>query len=255
MRFVGVDLAWSDHNPTGIAVLDGDERGAALVCPPTTERGVAAVAAAVGAACPEGPAFVAVDAPLWVPNIRGRRAAEAELGRDFARYFAGAHPSNRTLRPDVAGERLAALLAARYGFRADPDPAADARAARRLVFEAYPHPAQVVLFELPRRIAYKRGTPAERRAGLQQLRGNVRARLVGAAPPLLPSAALAAFLDDDLEPLRGRAHKDYEDRLDALVCAYVAFYYWYWGGARCTLYGSLDGGHIITPALPPHRRA
>ena len=252
MRFIGVDLAWSDRNSSGIAVLAGDARGASLVRPPWTERGVAAVAAAVGAACPDGPAFVAVDAPLWVPNLTGRRAAEAELGRDFARFFAGAHPSNRTLHPDVAGERLAALLAARDGFTADPDPAADARAARRLVFEAYPHPAQVVLFELPRRIAYKRGGPAERRAGLRALRGHVRVRLTGGAPPLLPSAPLDAFLGEDLEPLRGRAHKDYEDRLDALVCAYVAFYYWYWGGARCTMYGSLAGGHIITPA-PPHR--
>src|SRR5688572_885660 len=73
MRFVGVDLAWSDRNPTGLAVLEGDEHGATLASPPVTVKGVGAVADAIGSAAGDGPAFVAVDAPLWVPNEIGRR--------------------------------------------------------------------------------------------------------------------------------------------------------------------------------------
>lgn len=252
MRFIGVDLAWSDRNPTGIAVLEGDGHGAMLMESPRTVRGVEAVAAVVARAALDGAAFVAVDAPLRVPNLAGRRPAEADLARDFARYYAGPHPANRTRLADahglIAGERLAQILCARHRFEDDPRPATDARSARRLVFEAFPHPAQVALFGLDRRIAYKHGPPPERRAGLARLRGLVRGRLPAAEPPLLPEDALDRLCAEPLESLRGRALKDYEDRLDALVCAYVALYYWYWGGRRCRMYGSAADGHIITPS-------
>jgi predicted RNase H-like nuclease len=256
MRFVGVDLAWSDRNPTGIAVLEGDQLGARLTVEPWTVRGVDAVAEAVGAACPDGPAFVAVDAPLWVPNATGRRPCEAELGRDFARFHAGAHPANRTRLTgwdgSVAGERLVALLRERYRLAADPNPLLDSRSGRRLVFEAFPHPAMVVLFGLSKRLLYKKGDAAQRREGLARLRRFVLAVLGGGAPPLLPSETLSSFCGAELDGLRGAALKDYEDRLDAVVCAYIALYYWTWGGSRCRMYGNLADGHIIVPRWPPY---
>lgn len=255
MRFIGVDLAWSDRNPSGFAVLEGDERGARLAASPVTITSVPAVVAAIGDAAATGPAFVAVDAPLAVPNATGRRPAEAELGRDFARFFAGAHPANRGLAywqraGYITGERLVELLCVQYGFNADPTPAHDARAARRLVFETYPHPAIVSLFALNRRLLYKRGDPAQRIAGLSALRGLVAEALPRVEPPLCPSPELAAFCAEDLTGLRGRARKGYEDRLDGLICAYLAYYYWYWGDARCRMYGNVAEGHIITPRPP-----
>src|SRR5437868_246951 len=95
VTFIGIDLAWSPRNLTGAAVLRGDAGGADLI-----DHGLlgddAAISAYIAQHAGEGPAIVAVDAPLWVPNETGRRPGEAEIGRAFARYQAGAHPANRS---------------------------------------------------------------------------------------------------------------------------------------------------------------
>jgi predicted RNase H-like nuclease len=253
MRFIGVDLAWSERNPSGVAVLEGDEHGASLVVPPTTLTGVAGITQWVGTVAGSEPAFVAVDAPLWVPNDIGRRPCEVALARDFARFHAGPHPANRSRLAawdgSVAGERLAAALQS-AGFSADPCPTTDARSRRRLILEAFPHPAIVVLFRLDQRLLYKKGTPAAKRAGLTTLRELIRTHLTHLEPPLVPTPVLDALCAEDVEALRGAALKGYEDRLDALICAYIAYWYWYWGAERCRMYGTIDEGHIIVPSLP-----
>ena len=172
MRFIGVDLAWSDRNATGVAVLDGDACGVVLASAPVTITVVDAVAEAVRVTAGDGPAFVAVDAPLLVPTETGRRPCEVELARDFARFHAGPHPANRTRLTawdgSIAGERLVDRLRD-HGFSADPRPETDARTARRLILEAFPHPAIVVLFALEKRLLYKKGEPDVKRAGLTSL--------------------------------------------------------------------------------------
>ncbi len=53
---------------------------------------------------------------------------------------------------------------------------------------------------------------------------------------------------------QGLALKQYEDLLDALICAYVAAYYWRWGdGERCMVIGDKAGGYIISPITPELR--
>ena len=47
--------------------------------------------------------------------------------------------------------------------------------------------------------------------------------------------------------LRGRQLKGLEDRIDALMCAYMTFYFWYWREARCEVLGNLEKGYIIGP--------
>lgn len=51
----------------------------------------------------------------------------------------------------------------------------------------------------------------------------------------------------DVRLLRGRKLKEYEDKLDALSCAYVASYLWHHGPRRTRVYGSVAEGHIIVP--------
>jgi predicted RNase H-like nuclease len=48
-------------------------------------------------------------------------------------------------------------------------------------------------------------------------------------------------------PCGGAALKEVEDKLDAVVCAFVGAYWWYWGLARNTVYGSSDTGYIVVP--------
>ena len=103
MHFVGIDLAWGDRNPTGLAVLDDDGRLVLVDTVGTDDEIVAALAAYDGAA------LVAIDAPLVVTNPTGNRPAEAALNRDFARFDAGAHPSN-TGKPEFSDGTRGARL-------------------------------------------------------------------------------------------------------------------------------------------------
>ena len=69
-------------------------------------------------------AFVAIDAPLIVPNLEGRRVAEALTGQLFRKYDAGAHPANRTRLGQwsdgkIRGEEITRLLEDE-GFRHNP---------------------------------------------------------------------------------------------------------------------------------------
>src|SRR3954470_18524289 len=143
MHFVGIDLAWGEKSPTGVAVLDSN--GTLLeVSAQGTDDSIA-----VALTPYDGPCVAGIDAPLVVTNPAGNRPCEAALNRDFARFDAGAHPAN-TGKPEFATQPRGARLAARLGLDVDP-----ASTSRRRAIEVYPHPATVALFRLGRTLKYK----------------------------------------------------------------------------------------------------
>jgi predicted RNase H-like nuclease len=117
----------------------------------------------VGACDNDGGLVVAVDAPTCVPNETGRRPCEAILSRCMRAYNAGPHPANRTLlsNPDgnIRGETLVALLGERLGIAHTPHLVGESP---RAVFEAFPHPAHVALFDLAKTLKYKKKTGRHR---------------------------------------------------------------------------------------------
>jgi predicted RNase H-like nuclease len=171
MHFVGLDLAWGEVQPTGIAVLDAAGRlvhvAAAL--------DDAAIQAELGRFV-EGDCLVAIDAPLVVTNSTGQRRCEAALNRDFGAFHAGAHSSN-TANPVFAGTPRGARLAEILGLDIDPESLKPRRA-----IEVYPHPATVALFGLGRTLKYK-GKPGRSvdrmRSELLRLMGFVEDRAQG----------------------------------------------------------------------------
>ena len=60
---------------------------------------------------------------------------------------------------------------------------------------------------------------------------------------------LRKLLSTDLSELAGHALKNYEDSIDAVFCAYLAFYFWYWGGERNELFGDARSGYILHPKM------
>jgi predicted RNase H-like nuclease len=89
---LGLDLAWSDRNPSGGAVIvAGDliEARADLRDNPSILRWVESHL------IPGCAAVLAVDAPLCVPNSRGTRQCERQLGDEWRKFQAGPYPSNR----------------------------------------------------------------------------------------------------------------------------------------------------------------
>ncbi len=244
---IGVDLAWGTKRPTGLAVLDDSGRLVHVSTVRTDEEILTALSSYA-----ENDCLVAIDAPLIVRNETGNRPCEAALNMDFARFDAGAHPSN-TRKPELSGTPRGAALCHSLGLDMNPRSGRSRRA-----IEVYPHPATVALFGLGRTLKYKQKPGRDLdslRAELLALMGFLEG-LADADPPLdlagdepgegpgwagLRVAVETATRKSDLRVV--------EDQVDAVVCAYVALF----ASRRpedVTTYGDLETGYIVTPTLP-----
>ncbi|MFB6208234.1 MAG: DUF429 domain-containing protein [Candidatus Nanohaloarchaea archaeon] len=208
MFFVGVDLAWSDSNPTGVAVIKGDEDSGTLLDVETVETDreiIDFVEEKVG----DEDAIVAVDAPLKVPNETGRRPAEEVVGELFSRYDAGAHPANRKRLSKwsgrVRGEDLVEQFEAR-GFQHDPY--IDEQDSCRRMVEVYPHPSTVALFDLDRILRYKKKSGRDYETVWEEFR-RFQENLRELEKPSLEAPEV---VEKEVEGLKGGALKKFEDR-------------------------------------------
>jgi predicted RNase H-like nuclease/ppGpp synthetase/RelA/SpoT-type nucleotidyltranferase len=246
MHFIGLDLAWGERRPTGVAVLDDAGRLVHISAQTSDQTILAALEEYV-----DGPCLVAVDAPLVVANATGNRPGEAALNRDFQRFEAGAHPAN-TGKPEFATTPRGARLARTLGL--DVDPAS--RSPRRAV-EVYPHAATVALFRLGRTLKYKNRpgrSLADQRSELLRLVALLEG-LADADPPLQLSGHDGwSGLVSEIEGAGRKSElRHAEDPVDAVVCAYVALFAHRHPG-RTTTYGDLESGYIVTPTLPADLR-
>lgn len=242
--FIGIDLAWkSARNPTGGAVLNGDRLGARLEVLSTLSPD-ASVADFISANAAAN-TVVAIDAPLVIVNEVGQRACETAIGKKYGSREASCHTSNLRLYPDASSIALTGALLAQGFTHVDP---ARTKQSGRIMAEVYPHAAMVALWDLPKTIKYKRGSVAAKRVGLNTLRSHLTI-LRKAEPPLLRTGVSQELLSTDLDGLVGQSLKNYEDRLDALFCAYLACYFWYWGWERNELFGDTESGYILNPRL------
>ena len=142
MKFVGIDLAWSEKNPSGVAVIDqdgtlvrarGDIRSNQEICD--------------YAALQEWQdAIITIDAPLIVKNDDKQRPVERELTQIFGLYEAAPYPanlSNPAFQETGRIQQFVSLLG-RLGF--DQQPVVKKQQAQRAFLEVFPSPAQVILF-------------------------------------------------------------------------------------------------------------
>jgi predicted RNase H-like nuclease len=236
-RFLGLDLAWSRRNPSGVAALDESGR----VIDARADVGDDAELLVWIRRHLAPTTVLGIDMPTIVPNETGMRPCERELAQDFRRFHAAPHPANRGRFPD--GGRARALLDA-----LEVDGVAErldlpAGTFGRYAFEVFPHPSLVRLFDLPAIFRYKKksrpwpGVLAEwsrYRAALASLEDADPPLVLGDAVPSEPSA---------------RGYKRFDDLLDAVTCAYIASFLWRHGtvGPETRIYGDLAGGYIAIP--------
>lgn len=240
MYFVGLDLAWGERNQTGVAVIDSDGKLHYVGSATDDESITASLAPFVGGDC-----IVAIDAPLIVPNATGHRPAEKALNRDFQRYDAGARPVFNE-KPEFKHPRGARLAEA---LELDLDAGSG-----RIAIEVYPHAASVVLFGLEKTLKYKRGAFEDRQRELLKLMTHIE-ELDDASPRLrVNRSASWVELRRRVEAATRPVQLDRdEDPVDAVLCAYVALY-WYSRPEDVTIYGDFAHGAIVTPS-PPHQPA
>lgn len=235
----GVDLAWGDRNPDGLARLDFPD--GALSPPVSIEvslvRGENFLLDALVETADTVPVFVAVDAPTIGPNETGSRPVDRECSRLFRREEAGCHPVNRGLcqRPFRIAEALA-----KRGFALS----SDLSRGPRLLAEVYPHPAMIRFFGIPKTIKYKRGPVQHRRrefSRYQDLTKQLLARhfLEPAGQPIIDELLSAPW------------SKGVEDRLDALFCGLIGWWHLRHLGTQSETLGDEKTGGILLPNPSP----
>ncbi|MDZ7640310.1 MAG: DUF429 domain-containing protein [Bryobacterales bacterium] len=171
----------------------------------------------------DGPGLVAIDAPTIIRNETGMRPCEREMHRRFGRYHAGCYPAN-------LGSRFASTA-----------PSAFRRASRRRASRTRRESPQIQplpgsrysprglnpLLFINAHHRYKKGTVAQRRAGLLQFQFLLCECLATREPRVMPF---------QLPPVPGNGGailKAHEDRLDAILCAYIGAWWWYSRAQTC----------------------
>ena len=235
---LGIDAAWTERNPTGVALVEvrGAGRAAAIVAAPSYESFCAGrvdwAARQSGGICDAGRLLasarrltplpircVAVDMALSRLPITGRRAADNRTSAAFGRQWCGTHSPSAD-RPGRVSEELLRGFEGR-GFRLAT---AAGRLPARPVVEVHPHAALVRLLRAERRLPYKLSrarqyhpdaSPEAARARLLEVWWTILDGLedvVRGARRLLPPEPAR------LAPSRLKA---VEDALDAIVCAWI----------------------------------
>jgi predicted RNase H-like nuclease len=246
VRFLGLDLAWSDRNPSGLAVLDGEGTLLDLRADLHSDAEILAWVRAHLGTC----GVLGIDMPTIVNNQTGSRDCEKDVARDFQRFNAAPHPANRGRPLFRDGGRARRLIDDLQADGVVEYLNVTPRDQRNIALEVFPHPAHVKLFGLDRIFKYKKkgsrswadvvGEWNRYRAHLTTLRD--------AVPPL--------HLAEDRVPLTlaatdmsAKDYKAWDDGLDAITCAYIASYVWHWGldGDHVRAYGDLAGGYIVVP--------
>ncbi|MEL7504559.1 MAG: DUF429 domain-containing protein [Cyanobacteria bacterium J06554_6] len=241
MNFLGIDLGWQS-GPTGLCHLQL-QGGQLMLVDLDRQPTHAAVLAWIDRQIPASePVIAAVDAPTIIPNDTGMRLPDRLAHRLYGRYDAGCYPANRG-RPFAAPLIAFGQALEQRGLVHAPN--LSQQQASRYQIEVFPHPAMIRLFRLPRILKYKKGRLVERRPELARLRQLILTELPQLTPGLsIQPAELPAV------PMTGAAMKALEDRLDSVICAYVAAHYWWWGLARNQVLGNQAEGYIVVPC--PH---
>lgn len=250
---MGIDLAWGERSPSAVAVINTD--GVLTRASPylSTVNDIFEFADLAGG---EG-AVVAVDAPLIVRNVDRCRPVERCLTELFWPYDAGPYPanlSNTAFQSTAPVARLIRDLHAR-GFAQRLTPLQDPN--ERTFIEVFPSPAQVILFPAQnrRQHIHSRGLryKAKRGRAWNEVHSEweiYRARLRSLErcnPPMKLTSEVQKQIDINITEYSGSRYKRFDDLLDGIFCAYLAYYFWHTGEHGCWVFGDLESGCVTLP--------
>ena len=231
MAVLGIDAAWTDHEPSGVALVERVDSG--WVCRRVScsyeafvepgSPGLATNVPSLIATCrslvtDSYLSAVAIDMPLARSNIAKRRTADDAVSRRFGHCWASTHTPNVD-RPGATGRRLMTAFE-EEGFSLMTGGTSPPLA----LIEVYPHVALLGLMSVEHRLPYKvsrahkywpDAMPSQRKVLLVEQWRAILDHLakevdnVDLALPQAPEAATVSEL------------KAIEDALDAVICAWV----------------------------------
>lgn len=241
MKFLGIDLGWKSQ-PSGLCYLELINGKLQLIDLDRKESISDILTWIDTCTKPEEAAIIAVDAPTLIPNIGGSRLPDKLTHKHFGKYHAGCYPANLSLPFAERTVKFGLELENRGFVHA---PSIEIQKLGRYQIEVYPHPAIINLFNLDRILKYKKGTLQQRYLELIKLYKYITEIL----PTIEPTLTCA------LNPVTlttTRELKTTEDKLDSIICAYIAAYWWYWGEERNIVLGDRATGYIVIPQRIQH---
>ncbi len=240
MNFIGVDLAWkiaeSPKLRTGLAAIDSGGQLVGIILAATDNEILAFIQKHAGDSCAVG-----IDAPLIVPNETGHRPVELLL----AKRGIPAYPANRSLFKRVYGGVRGEVLVKRLqeeGFFLSMDYPKDIH---RVIFEVFPSPAYKAILGLDIKVKRRKGVgTSDIQKGLAAIRDKLLSLTLD--PLLVIGSPVRDKLSVDIGELRGAALDQFGDILDAILCAYIIYRY-YFDCDSAKVVGDLETGYILLP--------
>lgn len=225
--FIGIDLAWSDTNQSAICIATQNK-----ILQVQMIDSIDSIIELISSYKQNYHITVAVDAPLKVPNETGNRSIEKEFIKDFSPYKISMLPVNRNLLEKQFGFLKGELLREKlekvgffFGLQNDYN-----------IIEVYPHSTIAVCFNNYKILPYKR------KKG--RFVADIK-RALEIYQNYLKTIYDDSILDISLEELKGKSLKEYEDKLDAIVCSFTLQYFF--EGKKCKKYSYENQEYFITP--------
>jgi predicted RNase H-like nuclease len=243
MKFIGVDFGWVS-GASGLCCLVWQNNQLKIIDISTTLAIEDILLQIDNWVSPQESALIAVDAPTIINNQTGMRLPDKLTHKYYGRYHAGCYPANLNLSFSDRTVGLGMSLLARNFSHA---PEIIPQQLGRYQIEVFPHPATINLFGLDKILKYKKGRISDRRLELNKLYVYITTILPQLEPRL--DAASLPKIPVIANKLTGKELKTIEDKLDSLLCAYIAAYWWYWGETKNKVLGNLDTGYIVIPHL------
>jgi len=235
MLVAGVDLAWqSERNPSAIAHGSLSNGTLAVTAINAAVYGIDAVLENLKDS--KDLVGLAIDAPLIINNESGQRPCEKAIGKTYGSRGASCHTSNTKLYPHAKSVYLSQTLS-NQGF--------NHLTGDQWQIECYPHPAIIEILALPKRLKYKKGRVADKRAGQKQLSSFLRQLEGSPVLPLRFNGNMQILDEEYIDSLGGQALKSNEDALDAVVCLYIAGLHAL--NENSQVFGDTETGYIWVP--------
>lgn len=208
--YIGIDLAWGEKNLSGFCVLVEDKNRLKILevkLLKTIDEIIDEIQK-----YSDYKLHVGIDAPIVVPNKTGNRDIEKNFNKDFSKYKISMLPANRKIltkySQKIRSEELFLKLSD-LGFKRDYK-------SNKVIFEVYPHSTIAMLFNNHQILPYKRKKGRDTAFIKEQV--NIYKSY------LQKVIKNHTIFKEDISTCRGQKLKDYEDKLDAITCAYSMYY-------------------------------
>ncbi len=249
--YVGFDSAWTDNAkaPGAICAIQIEPSGSSVFYPPQLVSFSGALDFTFGVQSSNGVTLIALDQPTRVPNIYGKRPVEGAASPLMGWLGGAIQPSNRERKGMFCDASPIWPFLTELQAVEKPEEARAARTGRYLI-EVFPALALPSLSEeFFGRLRAPKYNPGRKTFKVSDWR-----RVSEVVAGLLDAMDLSAASRWCLEAAEvEKPRKALQDKLDAIVCLYIALSWRIKDRSESMILGGSDSGYIVLPASPAVR--